>query len=68
MIMLFCNLIGFWTEFLGVGTFYYQLAVQAIEMVLSGADYHGGIMRLEDLWKRLIESRSSYLEDTSLSW
>jgi len=58
---------GFWTEFLGVGTFYYQLAVQGIEIVLSGAAYHGGVMRLEDLWKQLVNSRSSYLEHSRLS-
>lgn len=58
---------GFWTEFLGVGTFYYQLAVQAIEIVLSGQAYHGGIIPLENLWKQLIDSRSGYLENSALS-
>lgn len=58
---------GFWTKYLGLGTFYYQLAVQAIEKVLSGADHHGGIVRLDDLWKQMRDSRSPYLEDSSIS-
>lgn len=37
---------GFWAEVLGVGDFYYELAVQIVEICLATRDINGGLMAL----------------------
>lgn len=37
---------GFWAEVLGVGDFYYELAVQIVEICLSTRSVNGGLMAL----------------------
>ncbi|CAL8140817.1 unnamed protein product [Orchesella dallaii] len=59
---------GYWTKYLGVGTYYYTLAVQIIETILSGADRHGGVMLLRDLWIRLERHRPKFLRDSHISF
>jgi len=59
---------GYWTEYLGVGTYYYMLAVQTIEIILAGAARHGGVMKMRDLWKQLEKNRPPFLKDSSISF
>uniref|UniRef100_A0A915D2R9 Vacuolar-sorting protein SNF8 n=1 Tax=Ditylenchus dipsaci TaxID=166011 RepID=A0A915D2R9_9BILA len=40
---------GFWAEKLGVGDFYYELAVQIIEVCLSTSYINGGLITVDDL-------------------
>lgn len=37
---------GFWAEVLGVGDFYYELAVQIVEICLATRSENGGLMTL----------------------
>lgn len=48
---------GFWAQLLGVGDFYYELAVQIIEICLVTRPLNGGLMSLEDLTQRLRRRR-----------
>uniref|UniRef100_A0AC35U2S1 Vacuolar-sorting protein SNF8 n=1 Tax=Rhabditophanes sp. KR3021 TaxID=114890 RepID=A0AC35U2S1_9BILA len=48
---------GFWSSKLGVGDFYYELAVQVIEVCLSTNHINGGLITLNDLRTRLLKSR-----------
>ncbi|CAM9648577.1 unnamed protein product [Ascophyllum nodosum] len=44
---------GFWAEVLGVGDFYYELAVQIVEICLATRSVNGGLMALPELVQRL---------------
>lgn len=59
---------GFWSEMLGMGSFYYEIAVQAVEIVLSTSHINGGVMTLGELTNRLNKSRSKSLKQTEISW
>lgn len=50
---------NFWTKLLGVGDFYYELAVQAVEVCMSTSSRNGGIITIEELYRRVIISRNS---------
>lgn len=50
---------GFWAEKLGVGDFYYELAVQIVEVCLSTNHINGGVMTVDELRNRLMRSRST---------
>jgi len=56
---------GFWAQILGVGDFYYELAVQIIDVCLSTRPLNGGLISLEELLRRLKASRSKYAPDIS---
>lgn len=47
---------GFWSV-LGIGDFYYELAVQIVEVCLSTNDKNGGLIGLDELRTRLIKAR-----------
>ncbi|GAB5034637.1 eap30 family protein [Nannochloropsis oceanica] len=44
---------GLWTQLLGVGDFYYELAVQVIEICLITRPLNGGLISLPDLTQRV---------------
>lgn len=48
---------GFWSELLGVGDFYYEIAVQAIEVCIATSHRNGGLITLRELRERLIKAR-----------
>jgi ESCRT-II complex subunit VPS22 len=50
---------NFWTKLLGVGDFYYEIAVQAIEVCMSTSHRNGGLIPINELLSRLIQSRNS---------
>ncbi|KAG5175153.1 EAP30/Vps36 family-domain-containing protein [Tribonema minus] len=49
---------GFWAEVLGVGDFYYELAVQITEVCIATRETNGGLMALQELLQRLRARRS----------
>ncbi|VDM64214.1 unnamed protein product [Angiostrongylus costaricensis] len=55
---------GFWAEKLGFGDFYYELAVQIVEVCLSTNHFNGGIMTVEEIRSRLMRSRSRTRKET----
>jgi ESCRT-II complex subunit VPS22 len=48
---------GFWGELLGLGDYYYELAVQAVEVCLSTRAANGGLLALSELRRRLAAMR-----------
>ncbi|KAI4463965.1 eap30 subunit of ell complex [Holotrichia oblita] len=46
---------GFWSV-LGIGDFYYELAVQIVEVCLATNHKNGGLIRLDELRQRLIKA------------
>ena len=56
---------GFWSEMLGFGDFYYELAVQIVEVCMAASHRTGGLMEIRDLRQRLIKSRGSKCDDIS---
>ncbi len=44
---------GFWAETLGIGNFYYELAVQVIEICFSTREQNGGLIELRALLEKL---------------
>ncbi len=44
---------GFWAELLGFGDFYYELAVQIVEICYQTRNQNGGLIDLNDLKQRL---------------
>lgn len=49
---------NFWVRILGVGDFYYELAIQIVEVFLSTSHRNGGIMPIEELLSRVLASRN----------
>lgn len=49
---------NFWTKMLGVGDFYYELAIQVVEVCLATSHRTGGFMQLNDLVRRVKASRN----------
>ena len=55
---------GFWAEKLGVGDFYYELAVQVVEVCMASAHSNGGLITMEEMKQRLDRSRSKTRRDS----
>lgn len=49
---------NFWAKLLGVGDYYYELAIQIVEVFLSTNHRNGGIMSIEELHSRVLASRN----------
>ena len=49
---------NFWGKLLGFGDFYYELAIQIVEVFLSTGHRNGGIMTLEELHGRILAARN----------
>lgn len=50
---------GFWGELLGVGDFYYELAVQIVELCLITRDVNGGLLNIKDALNELRKRRKN---------
>ncbi|CAM2704568.1 unnamed protein product [Rotaria socialis] len=48
---------GFWSQVLGVGDFYYELAVQIVEVCVATSAQNGGLISLDELLIRLRKAR-----------
>ncbi|XP_060530718.1 vacuolar-sorting protein SNF8 [Cylas formicarius] len=57
---------GFWSV-LGIGDFYYELAVQIVEVCLATNDKNGGLISLDELRTRLIKARGKRKEHQEIS-
>jgi ESCRT-II complex subunit VPS22 len=51
---------GFWAELLGVGDFYYELAVQIIEICIKTRNQNGGLMELYEVVERVNRVRNKF--------
>ncbi|KAJ3084718.1 ESCRT-II subunit protein snf8 [Rhizoclosmatium hyalinum] len=56
---------GFWAEVLGVGDFYYELAVQIAEICIATREKNGGLIDLQDLKRYLEKSRGKNAQQIS---
>lgn len=54
---------GFWAEVLGFGDFYYELAVQVVEICYSLREETGGLLDLRVLLRRLQAMRPATAQD-----
>lgn len=57
---------GFWSV-LGMGDFYYELAVQIVEVCLATNDKNGGLIGLNELRTRLIKARGQGKQHQEIS-
>jgi len=57
---------GFWSEMLGVGDFYYELGVKAVEICIATRSVNGGIMTLKELHKKLMKTKNKHSQDVSM--
>lgn len=55
---------GFWTEMLGIGDFYYELAVQIVEICFSMRAETGGLLEMNFLISKLKKMRGNQSEIT----
>ena len=53
---------GFWNKVLGVGDFYFEVGVRAVEVCLSRRQENGGLMSLDELLHALNSSKSAHQE------
>lgn len=53
---------GFWSELLDVGDFYYELAVQIIEVGILTRPKNGGLIGMSDLLRLLDKKRSAVMQ------
>jgi ESCRT-II complex subunit VPS22 len=58
---------GFWAQLLGVGDFYYELAVQAIDVCISTRSQNGGLISMDELIRRLRAKRGSHSQPISIN-
>jgi len=54
-----------WGSMTGVGDFYYELAIQAIEICMATRTQNGGLISLDELFKKLVNSRGPHKEKIS---
>lgn len=58
---------NFWSKLLGIGDYYYELAIQVIEVCISTSKINGGLIKIEDVQKRLQQSRKYNIRNKSKS-
>lgn len=56
---------GFWGEILGVGDFYYDVAVQIVDICLQTRDQNGGLIDIRELGARLAAKRGRHAASVS---
>lgn len=56
---------GVWADLLGVGDFYYELAVRIIKVCVETRPINGGIISLRELLSELRQQRYTYTEKIS---
>ncbi|XP_028416209.1 vacuolar-sorting protein SNF8-like [Dendronephthya gigantea] len=56
---------GFWAEMLGVGDFYYELGVQAIEICMATRTRNGGLLALDELHRLLLKGGGKSRQDVT---
>eukprot|EP01117_Protostelium_nocturnum_P018130 TRINITY_DN7515_c0_g2_i6.p1 TRINITY_DN7515_c0_g2~~TRINITY_DN7515_c0_g2_i6.p1 ORF type:complete len:251 (-),score=83.41 TRINITY_DN7515_c0_g2_i6:255-1007(-) len=56
---------GFWAEILGVGSFYYELAVQIIDICLKTRSTNGGLIEVSEIKNYLEKIRGKHAQSIS---
>lgn len=56
---------GVWNDLLGVGDYYYELAVRVVEVCVRTRPMNGGLLSLTELTQALREKRVTYTENVS---
>jgi ESCRT-II complex subunit VPS22 len=56
---------GFWSDILGVGDFYYELAVQIIEICTSMEERTGGLIYLDQVTDKIRRTRSKFVNEVN---
>ncbi|RWS22609.1 RNA polymerase II transcription factor complex subunit-like protein [Leptotrombidium deliense] len=49
----------FWSKLLGVGDFYYEIAIQVIEICMATSHYNGGIITIDEVLNKVKTFRNS---------
>jgi len=57
---------GFWAQMLGLGNFYYELAIQMIQLCLALRDDNGGLIELKELHHQLQNRRGKHQQKASM--
>ncbi|XP_050399457.1 vacuolar-sorting protein SNF8-like [Patella vulgata] len=57
---------GFWAEMLGVGDFYYELAIQIVEVCIATSPKNGGLINIEELRERVEHARGRNSQNISI--
>ncbi|XP_046846028.1 vacuolar-sorting protein SNF8-like [Xenia sp. Carnegie-2017] len=57
---------GFWAEMLGVGDFYYELGIQAIEICMATRTRNGGLLPLDELHRLLLKGGGKSRQDVTV--
>lgn len=66
-IFIFLAAKGFWTEMLGIGDFYYELAVQIVEICFSMRVETGGLLEINVLICKLKKMRNCAENDNDIT-
>ena len=56
---------GMWSDVLGVGDYYYELAVRTVEICVATRHLNGGVLALDELLRSLRRKRAVYAERIS---
>eukprot|EP00300_Choanocystis_sp_HF-7_P015683 c19139_g1_i5.p1 GENE.c19139_g1_i5~~c19139_g1_i5.p1 ORF type:complete len:152 (+),score=43.33 c19139_g1_i5:193-648(+) len=57
---------GFWGEILGVGSFYFELGVQILDVCLRTRPQNGGLISITELHENLIRQRGGLAQPINL--
>ncbi|XP_063902585.1 vacuolar-sorting protein SNF8-like [Zophobas morio] len=58
---------AFWAKFLGIGDYYYELAVHIVQVCFASQKSNGGIMDLKDVLAAVISIRSKHAQQPTIS-
>lgn len=56
---------GLWSDLLGVGDYYYELAVRIIEVCVETRPMNGGLISIDELLRALRSKRVTYVDKVS---
>ena len=56
---------GFWAQLLGVGDFYYELAIQIVDISLKTRQINGGLISIREVLQRLNKLRGASAQQIS---
>jgi ESCRT-II complex subunit VPS22 len=56
---------GFWAQLLGVGDFYYELAIQIVDISLKTREINGGLISIREVLQRLNKLRGASAQQIS---
>ena len=57
---------GFWSSLLGVGDYYYELALQIAEITITSRAVNGGVMTMDEMLIRLTKQRAKQRQNLDI--